>query len=99
MFNNGFTLSAHKADCQFEGNFIIVWGKQFGYPSLTNFQNYLCSRDAKFPLASPLWLILTLVMGTGNPWVKFYSPAPVPAENPSRVYGYGFPIDNPTGLI
>ena len=40
-----------------------------------------------------------VVMGTGNPRVIFYSPAPVPAENPSRVYGYGFPVDNPTGLF
>ena len=31
-----FTLPAHKADRQFEGNSIVVWREQFGYPSLTS---------------------------------------------------------------
>jgi hypothetical protein len=52
----GFTLPAHKADRQFEGNCVVVWGEQFGYPTLQHFTSYLQSRDAKFPLASPLWL-------------------------------------------
>jgi len=52
----GFTLPAHKADRQFEGSCVIVWGEQFGFPTLNHFTSYLRSPDAKFPLASPLWL-------------------------------------------
>jgi hypothetical protein len=52
----GFTLPAHKADREFEGSRVVVWGEQFGYPTLPHFLSYLSSRDAKFPLASPLWL-------------------------------------------
>ena len=60
----GFTLPAHKADRQFEGSTIIVWGEQFGCPSLKHFTSYLQSRDAKFPLASPLWLTSTGLVPT-----------------------------------
>jgi len=66
----GFTLPAHKADRQFEGNSIVVWGEQFGYPSLTHFQNYLRSRDAKFPLASPLWLTSSGLIPTRTFFIK-----------------------------
>jgi hypothetical protein len=52
----GYTLPAHKADRQFQGSQVVVWGEQFGYPTLPHFSSYLHSRDAKFPLASPLWL-------------------------------------------
>ena len=55
----GYTLPSHKADHQFQGSKVVVWGEQFGYPTLTHFQSYLKSRDAKFPLASPLWLTST----------------------------------------
>jgi hypothetical protein len=51
-----FTLPAHKADRQFEGSRVIVWGEQFNFPTLKHFNNYLASRDNRFPLASPLWL-------------------------------------------
>jgi hypothetical protein len=52
----GYTLTSHKADRQFQGCKVVVWGEQFGCPTLTHFISYLKSRDAKFPLASPLWL-------------------------------------------
>ena len=51
-----FTLPAHKADRQFEGSRVIVWGEQFNFPTLKHFNAYLESRDNRFPLASPLWL-------------------------------------------
>ena len=54
----GYTLLAHKADWEFEEERVVVWGEQFGYPTLPHFTAYLQSRDAKFPLASPLWLTL-----------------------------------------
>jgi len=52
----GYTLPAHKADCEFEGGRVVVWGEQFGHPTLPPFISYLESRDTKFPLAFPLWL-------------------------------------------
>lgn len=52
-----FTLPAHKADHQFEGNRILVCGEQFSFPTLHHFTRYLQSRDSLFPLASPLWLL------------------------------------------
>ena len=52
----GYSLPSHKADREFEGSQVVVWGEQFGYPTLQHFTSYLKSRDAKFPLASPLWL-------------------------------------------
>jgi hypothetical protein len=55
----GFVLPAHKADRVFEGSHIVVWGEQFGFPTLRHFSAYLRSRDGKFPLASPLWLTST----------------------------------------
>jgi hypothetical protein len=51
-----FTLPAHKADRIFEGSHILVCGEKFSCPSLSHFTRYLSSRDALFPLASPLWL-------------------------------------------
>lgn len=52
----GYNLPAHKADHKFEGSHIVVWGEQSRCPTLPHFTSYLNSRDAKFPLASPLWL-------------------------------------------
>jgi len=66
----GFTLPAHKADRQFEGSSIVVWGEQFGYPSLKHFISYLDSRDAKFPLASPLWLTSSGSVPTRSFFIK-----------------------------
>jgi hypothetical protein len=51
-----FILPSHKADRTFEGSRILVSGEKFSCPTLLHFQRYLDSRDAKFPLASPLWL-------------------------------------------
>ena len=62
ILNNGhysFTLPAHKADRIFEGSQILVCGERFSCPSLFHFIRYLSSRDALFPLASPLWLTST----------------------------------------
>ena len=55
----GYTLPSHKADREFEGCQVVVWGEQFGFPTLQHFTSYLESHDAKFPLASPLWLTST----------------------------------------
>jgi hypothetical protein len=54
-----FTLPAHKADRIFEGSHILVCGEKFSCPSLLHFTRYLSSRDALFPLTSPLWLTST----------------------------------------
>ena len=53
-----FLLPAHKADCFFEGNHIIV--KKVPYCDinpLSVFSDYLTSRDERFPLFSPLWVL------------------------------------------
>jgi len=60
----GFTLPAHKADHQFEGNRILVCGEQFSYAMLHHFTHYLQSRDKLFPLPSPLWLLFNGAMPT-----------------------------------
>jgi hypothetical protein len=52
-----FHLPAHKADCFFEGNRIIVKKQQYcDINPLSVFHNYLAMHDSQFPLASPLWL-------------------------------------------
>ena len=51
-----FLLPAHKADRFFEGNTIIVKRRQFAHNPLCHFDHYLRLRDARFPLASPLWI-------------------------------------------
>ena len=53
-----FLLPAHKADRFFEGNRIIV--KKVPYCDinpLSVFRDYLASRDERFPLFSPLWVL------------------------------------------
>jgi integrase len=52
-----FHLPGHKADPFFEGNHVIVKKKQYdNIDPLQCFREYLASRDALFPLLSPLWL-------------------------------------------
>ena len=52
-----FHLPCNKTDPFFEGNHIIVKKEQFGgIDPLCIFNEYLVSRDTKFPLSSPLWL-------------------------------------------
>jgi hypothetical protein len=52
-----FHLPGHKADPFFEGNHIIIKQQQYNNINpLARFSAYLASRDAKFPLSSPLWL-------------------------------------------
>ncbi|KJA30248.1 hypothetical protein HYPSUDRAFT_110254, partial [Hypholoma sublateritium FD-334 SS-4] len=51
-----FLLPAHKADRFFEGNIVIVTKRQFAHNPLCHFDHYLRLRDARFPLASPLWI-------------------------------------------
>ena len=54
----GFHLPSHKADRFFEGNQIIIKKKQYcDLNPLSHFHAYLASRDNKFPLSSPLWLM------------------------------------------
>ena len=53
-----FLLPAHKADRFFEGNRIII--KKAPYCTidpLPIFRDYLTSRDERFPLSSPLWVL------------------------------------------
>lgn len=53
-----FLLPAHKADPFFEGNRIII--KKVPYSNidpLSIFRDYLTSRDDRFPLFSPLWIL------------------------------------------
>ena len=53
-----FLLPAHKADPFFEGNHIII--KKVPYSAidpLSIFRDYLNSRDERFPLFSPLWVL------------------------------------------
>ena len=53
-----FLLPAHKADPFFEGNRIII--KKVPYSAidpLSIFRDYLNSRDERFPLFSPLWVL------------------------------------------
>jgi hypothetical protein len=53
----GFHLPCHKADPFFEGNHVIVKAQQYNdINPLEVFKTYLASRDARFPLSSPLWL-------------------------------------------
>lgn len=52
-----FLLPSHKADPFFEGNRIIIKKIQYcDINPLSIFRDYLSSRDAKFPLSSPLWV-------------------------------------------
>ena len=53
-----FLLPAHKADRFFEGNRIIVKKDQYcNINPLSAFRAYLTSRDDRFPLSSPLWIL------------------------------------------
>lgn len=53
-----FLLPAHKADPFFEGNRIIVKKEQRCHINpLSIFRSYLSSRDRRFPLSSPLWVL------------------------------------------
>jgi hypothetical protein len=52
-----FHLPSHKAVPFFEGNHVIITKKQYTTINpLSFFVDYLNSRDAKFPLSSPLWI-------------------------------------------
>ena len=54
----GFHLPSHKANRFYEGNQIIVKKKQYcNLDPLIHFQAYFSSRDNKFPLSTPLWLM------------------------------------------
>ena len=62
-----FHLPSHKADPFFEGNHVIVKKQQYcNLNPLHTFQNYLRSRDHKFPLSSPLWLTSSGSIPTRN---------------------------------
>ena len=62
-----FLLPAHKADPFFEGNRIIVKKEQScPIDPLAIFSNYLSSRDDRFPLSSPLWVLHNGVVPTRN---------------------------------
>lgn len=53
----GFFLLSHKADPFFEGNQIIVARLISSRPApLPHFNNYLASRDSRFPFSPELWL-------------------------------------------
>ena len=65
-----FTLPSHKADSLFEGNKIMIMANQFGVNPLHHFHRYLASRDAKMPLASPLWVTSTGSVPTRNFFVQ-----------------------------
>ena len=53
-----FHLPSHKADRFFEGNRIIVKKQQYyDINPVSFFSKYLSSRDDRFPLSSPLWLM------------------------------------------
>jgi len=51
-----FVLPFHKADCFFSGNEVLVTAGRYDPNPLPHFTNYLSSRDALFPLHSPLWV-------------------------------------------
>ena len=52
-----FHLSSHKANCFFEGNYIIVKKQQYcDLNPLSIFCTYLTPHNSKFPLSLPLWL-------------------------------------------
>lgn len=62
-----FLLPAHKADPFFEGNRIII--KKVPYSNidpLSIFRDYLTSRDDRFPLFSPLWILHDRSVPTRN---------------------------------
>ena len=61
-----FHLPHHKADRYFEGNRVIVMANQFHHNPLKHFKHYLASRDALFPISSPLWLTLFISCTSQN---------------------------------
>ena len=49
-------LTAHKADCFFEGNKVLICSFPSSIDPCPIFYRYLSSRDHLFPASSPLWL-------------------------------------------
>jgi hypothetical protein len=52
-----FFLPGHKADRFFEGNTVIIHENPLPCNPMRFFQLYISSRDHRFPLSSPLWLM------------------------------------------
>ena len=79
-----FVLPAHKADRLFDSSHILVCGENFSFPTLFHFRRYLASRDALFPLASPLWLTSTGSVPTCSFFIRclrFFFPSDIAGQS------------------